>query len=249
VIAVTRGVSPSIAQCELTHLEREPIEYERAVAQHAEYQHALEHAGFHIVEIDADASFPDCVFIEDTAVVLDEIAVIMRPGASSRRGEISAVEEVLRQYRELVRIDAPATLDGGDVLVLDDTIYVGLSTRTAGDAIDQLARATGRRVIGVPIEGCLHLKTAVTRVSDDALLINRQWVDSSLFDRWHLIDVDPEEPSGANALLAGESVIYPEEFPRTRDRLEARGLKILSVNASELAKAEGGVTCCSLILG
>ena len=242
-IAITRDVSPSIAQCELTHLARSPIDYERAREQHRQYRDVLASLGCSVIELPADAAYPDSVFVEDTAIVLEDLAVITRPGAESRRGETRAIEEALSPYRRLVRIDAPATLDGGDVLVLDDTIYIGLSARSNDAALEQLGRITGREVIGVRVDGCLHLKSAVTRVSGDALLVNREWVDVAPFAGWTLIDV--EEPFGANALLVDEVVVYPRAFPRTLAKLASFDVRL--VDAYELAKAEGGVTCCSLV--
>lgn len=248
MIAITRDVAPTVSQCELTHLARVPIDYAAAAAEQREYRAALASLGLEVVCIPGDPAFPDCVFIEDTAVVLDDVAVITRPGAASRRGETRAVAERLAKYRPLVHIEAPATLDGGDVLVLDDTIYVGLSERTNEAGIEQLRALTRRNVAPVRVDGALHLKTAVTRVSHDSLLVNREWIDVSLFDGWTLVDVDPAEAFGANALLVGDRLIFPKEYPRTRMLLEKRGIDVLPVFAGELAKAEGGVTCCSLIL-
>ena len=246
MIAVTRDVSRSVAQCELTHLARTPIDYERAREQHEAYRDTLRSLGCDVIEIAADDRHPDCVFIEDTAIVLDDVAVITRPGAESRRGETVAVAEVLARYRPLAHVEAPATIDGGDVLVLGDRIYVGLSTRTNAESLEQLRRLTGREVIEVPVRGALHLKTAVTRVSREALLVNREWIDVRAFDGWTLIDA--AEPSGANALLVGDSLIYPAAFPKTRSLLESHGIDVHAVDADELAKAEGGVTCCSILL-
>ena len=248
MIAITRGVSPSVAQCELTHIDRQPIDFGRAAAQHEAYRRTLDELGCTMIEIDAADEHPDCVFIEDTAVIFDDLAVITRPGAASRRNETEAVAAVLAEHRLLARIDEPATVDGGDVLVLGDRIYVGLSSRTSGNALEQLAALTGRRVTGVELRDCLHLKTAATRVSDDTLLVNPAWVTPAVFEGWRSIEVDPDEPFGANALVAGGTVVYPEAFPRTRHRMEAIGLRVVTVDASELAKAEGGVTCCSLLL-
>lgn len=239
MIAITRDVSPSIAQCELTHLARTPIDYERAVAQHRAYRDLLASIGCKVIEVPADPAYPDCVFVEDTAIVLDDLAVITRPGAESRRGETTAIAEALSPYRKLVFIEAPATLDGGDVLVLDDRIYVGLSTRTNPSALDQLRVLTKRDVIGVPVRGALHLKSAITRVSQTELLVNRDWIDVAPFSEWKLIDA--MQP---NALLIDDVVIYPSASPR-----EALAhLDVRAVDADELAKAEGGVTCCSLIV-
>ncbi|HYI11526.1 MAG TPA: arginine deiminase family protein, partial [Thermoanaerobaculia bacterium] len=146
------------------------------------------------------------------------------------------------------RMEAPATLDGGDVLVLNERIYVGRSERSNDAGIEQLGRLSGREVIGVDVHGALHLKTAITRVSEDALLVNREWVDVAPFGGWTLIDVDPSEPFGGNALLVGETVVYPTAFTRTAARLREHGLSLRTVDADELAKAEGGVTCCCLYL-
>lgn len=193
---------------------------------------------------------PDSVFVEDTAVVLDECAVLTRPGAESRRPETESIEASLAHYRKLFRIEAPARMDGGDVLQVGKRIYVGLSRRTDTNAIEQLqdfVRAYGYEVKPVPFSGCLHLKSAVTQVATDALLVNTSWVEGTAFSGMKLTDVDPSEAYAANGLLVGDAVIYPCSFPRTRDRLQAAGIRTLVVEADELAKAEGAVTCCSLI--
>jgi len=145
----------------------------------------------------------------------------------------------------------PATVDGGDILLLGKTIYVGLSTRSNPEAIDQLNELLlgyGYRAIGVTLHDCLHLKSAVTRVDEKTLLINKQWVDTSHFADFSLLDVDPSEPSAANCLTIAGSIIFSTAFPKTRSRLEARGYPVLALDVSELAKAEGAVTCCSLII-
>jgi dimethylargininase len=248
-IAITRGVSATIDACELTHVTRTPIDVARARDEHAAYESALASLGCEVRRIPADDRYPDAVFIEDTAIVLDELAVMTRPGAESRRGEVDAVATVVGDYRTLVRIEAPATLDGGDVLQLDDVLYVGRTPRTNDDGIAQLRDLIaphGYRVVGVDVDGCLHLKSAVTRVAADALLINPRWVSPRIFERWRFIDVDDAEPAAANALRIGNNVIYPQELPRTRRKLEAEGIHVIAVPAGELAKAEGGVTCCSL---
>lgn len=248
MIAITRDVSPSIARAELTHMERVPIDYERARDHHEQYREVLTSLGCEVISLPADATYPDCVFIEDTAVILDDMAVITRPGADSRRGEVTIVAEALAQYRPLVHIEAPGTLDGGDVLVLRDRIYVGNSSRSNDDAIRQLRALTGREVIRVDVHGALHLKTAVTAISDDTLLINREWVDVAPFAGFKLIDIAAEEPFAANAVRLGDTLIYPVAFTKTRAILESHGFDVRAVEADELAKAEGGVTCCSLLV-
>ncbi len=250
-LAITRDVSPSIARCELTHLSRRPIDPERAREQHRRYEACLAAAGFVLERLPAEPDLPDSVFVEDAAVVLDEVAIVARPGAASRRPEIPSIAEALRPYRSLVPIEAPATLDGGDVLVVGGKIYVGLSRRTSAGGVEALRRITtpyGHEVIAVPVSACLHLKSAVTRVAERVVLLHPGWVEPSRFDGLERIEIDPSEPFAANALLAADTVVYPAAFPRTLARLEAFGLRVVTVDVSELAKAEGGVTCCSLLL-
>jgi len=251
-IAITRPVSDSLGQCELTHLARTPIDVELARAQHGAYERVLAGLGCRIERLPAEHGLPDAVFVEDTAIVLDELALIARPGAPSRRPEVSSAAEALARYRDLVHVKAPGTLDGGDVLRVGRTIYVGLSLRSNQAAVEQMAALLaplGYRVQGVAVTGCLHLKSAVTQVAPETLLIRREWVDADAFERQALIDVDPGEPYAANTLLIGDSVIYAAAYPRTQARLEAYGIDVHAVDVSELAKAEGAVTCCSLVLG
>lgn len=250
LIAITREVSPRIAECELTHLAREPINLERARAQHRQYEELLVELGCKLVRLPAEPELPDSVFVEDTAIVLDELAIITRPGAESRRAETASVAEALKPYRKVLRIEPPGTLDGGDVLRVGKILYVGQSERSNREGIEQLRRILapfGYSVTAVELHDCLHLKSAVIQVADNTLLINRAWADACVFDSYRQIEVDPLEPFAANSLLIGNTVIYPEAFPKTRKRLEARGINVCIVDASELAKAEGGVTCCSLI--
>lgn len=249
-IAITREVSPNIHLCELTHLERTPIDYNRAHSQHQEYQKALEGLGIKVQRLAAEPDLPDSVFVEDTAIVLDELAVITRPGADSRKPEIETVVRALSPYRHLEAIHEPGTLDGGDVLRIGKKLFVGLTTRSNQSAIDQLQAILspyGYSVIGVPVHGALHLKTAVTQVAEDTLIINPDSIDRAIFSSYQLIEVDPDEPMAGNALWLGECVLYPAAHTRTRARLEAAGITVVSVPADELAKAEGGVTCCSLV--
>lgn len=243
MIAITRDVPRTIEAGQLTYRAPERIDLVMARFQHAQYRRLLQSLGCEVIALPADDAYPDCVFVEDTAVVLDDIAVITRPGAPPRRGETRVIADALEPYRPLVHIEAPATLDGGDVLVLEEKIYVGLSTRTNEAAVAQLRFHTRREVIPVEVGEVLHLKSAVTRVGKDALLVNRKWIDVSPFAGWTLIDA--EEP---NALLVGDVVIYPSAYPETVAALRARGIDVRTVDADELAKVEGGVTCCSLLV-
>ncbi len=250
-VAITREVSPAINQCELTHVRRETIDSHRATVQHREYELCLAALGCSIDRIPADAHLPDSVFVEDTAVVLDEAAVLARPGAESRRRETEAVEQRLAGYRLLCRLHEPATLDGGDVLRIGSTLFVGRSGRTNDAGIEQLRQAVARwrySIVPVRVAGCLHLKSAVTEVGPGTLLVNPRWIAPSAFTAFRCIEVDESEPQAANALRIGDIVVYPASFPRTRERLESRGIQLRVIDVSELAKAEGGVTCCSLII-
>ena len=250
LIAVTRPVSASLAECELTHLDRVPIDLTRAAAQHAAYESLLQALGATIVRVPAAPSFPDAVFIEDTALVLDDVAVITRPGAETRRGELADVVPIVTRYRPVVSMDAPATLDGGDVVRLGRTLYVGRSSRTndAGrEELGGLLRDYGYRVVPVAFNGCLHLKSAVTAVADGVLVLNPAWVSAVAFPGYETMAIDPREPHGANALRVGKTVVYSSQYPRTRELMERRGLDVSTVDCSELAKAEGAVTCCSLV--
>jgi len=204
--------------------------------------------------VPAAHNLPDAVFVEDMAVVLDEVAVLARPGAASRRGEADGVAHVLARYRDMAGIDAPGTLDGGDVLCVGRRIFAGRSSRTNDAGIAQLRALVsvhGYDVDAVDVRGCLHLKSAVTALGESTLLGNSAWVDRRAFGGLEWIEVDPSEPRAANALRAGDGVIYPRAYARTaailRAHLVPQGVSLHLVDVSELAKAEGGVTCCSLI--
>jgi dimethylargininase len=252
LIALTREVSASIVDCELTHLAREPIDVGRARAQHRAYEDALAASGCTVVRVAGAPQSPDAVFIEDAAVVLDEVAVITRPGATSRRSETAAVADALGRYRPLQFITAPGTIDGGDVLVVGRDVFVGVSSRTNEAAVSQMQAVLqphGYRVSPVAVTGCLHLKSAVTALSDDRLLLNGEWVAPEHFPSFGLVEVDALEPRAANIVRVYGELVYTNAFPRTRERIERAGLSVRTVDVSELAKAEGAVTCCSLIFG
>ncbi len=250
-IALTRPVPESLARCELTHQSRVPIDVGVASAQHQQYEDALRALGCAVRHVPAAHDLPDSVFVEDVALVLDEVAVITRPGAASRRLERDAVAAVLSEYRLLHAIAAPGTLDGGDVLRIGRTLYVGLSTRTNEEGARQLARHVvplGYSVECVQTAGCLHLKSAVTTVDSDRVVCNPAWIDTRLFRHVDAIHVDPSEPFAANVLLLGHTIVCAASHERTAAELRARGYSVCAVDVSELAKAEAGVTCCSLII-
>lgn len=244
-------MSPAIARCELTHLERAPIDYARAVQQHAAYESALARAGCELVQLDVEPEMPDSVFVEDCAVVARGLAVICQPGAASRRAEVDSVAAALERWMPVVRLQGTATLDGGDVLRLGRTLYVGRSARSNEEGVRQLRAAVAAcamDVVTVELRDALHLKTAVTAISDDTLLVQPRWVDSRAFAGWRVLEVDPAEPFAANTLRVASTLIVPEAHPRTAALCVPFVDEVVSVPADELAKAEGGVTCCSILV-
>jgi dimethylargininase len=250
LIALTREVSPAIVNCELEFQEREPIDLARAIDQHRRYRACLDELGAKVVTLPAEPDLPDSVFVEDPAIVLDEIAVITRMGAASRRGESESLARALTRYRELHYIVEPATLEGGDVMRIGKTLYVGYSRRTNVAGIQQLAaiiHPLGYFVVPVEVRGCLHLKTACCFIGEDTVLANRAWFDPDALCSLKILDVPPEEPGGANALRIGDTVLLSSAYPRTREILERSGFTVRAIDNSEFLKAEAGVTCTSLI--
>src|SRR6059036_2587022 len=224
-VAITRAVSPAMEACELTHLPRVPIDVELARAQHRAYEQVLINAGYRVERLDTGPDMPDSVFVEDIAVVFDELAIITRPGAESRRRETPAVAEALAAYRQLHVIQPPGTVDGGDVLVAGRQVFVGLWTRTNDHAAVQMARLLqphGYKVREVVVRDCLHLKSAVTALSDDLLLLNPAWIDRETFVGFMLVDVEADEPGAANVLRLDDRILCSASFPRTAARLERR---------------------------
>lgn len=248
--AIVREISDSFDRCQLTHRSRVPINVDRARRQHMGYVRALRDSGCDIVTTPQDPTMPDCVFVEDIAVVVREIAVITRPGAEARRSEASAVQRAVSAFRDIAQIENRGTLDGGDVLIAGKQVFVGLSSRTNREAGAQLADILGPfgySVTPVPISRCLHLKSAVTTINDATVVINPEWVDRGIFHRFEQIAVDPGEPDAANVLAIGNSVLTSVQYARTRELIETAGFATISVESSEIARAEGGLTCCSVV--
>jgi dimethylargininase len=245
--ALTRQVGSNFAACELTFLERQPIDVAKAMEQHRRYEACLTELSVHVTSLPADPAFPDGVFVEDPAIVLDELAIITRPGAESRRGETESIASALSKFRELRAIREPGTLEGGDVVRVGKALYVGLSKRTNQEGIAQLAdllQPFDYRVTPVEVRGCLHLKSAACW-SGDAILANREWVDVDAFRGLKILDV--AEPSAADVLPVGDMVLVPSNFVLTAELLSHSGMKVRLLDVSELQKAEAGVTCMSLL--
>lgn len=248
--AITRGVSPALAECELSFIPRQPINLAIAQQQHDGYEKILAQHGARVVSLPAEPTLPDSMFVEDPALVLDELAVIFPLGTEVRRREAATIAAALRPFRKLARVELPGTIEGGDILRLGRKLYVGLTARSNREGISQLASIVspyGYEVMGVPVTGCLHLKSAVTSLGEKTLLANRAWFESSLIPDHEWVDVDPSEPHSGNALTIAGTVVFPASFPRTRARIAARGFHVAPLDISELQKAESGLTCSSLL--
>jgi dimethylargininase len=250
LIAITRPVSAALPRCELTHLARKPLDVTTARRQHLAYEKTLSGLGVRVVRLPAADDLPDATFVEDMAVVLDEVAILAPPGAASRGGEIADVERCLAAYRPREWLRPPATLDGGDVLRVGRTLYVGRSGRTNDAAIDALTRSTdafGYAVVPVTVRGCLHLKTACGYLGGETVVANGDWVDRSAFRGLDVLDVPPAEPWGANVLRIEGVVLVSANCPRTRRVVEQHGFDTREVDIGELQKAEAGLTCLSIV--
>jgi dimethylargininase len=233
----------------VTHREPSPIDVAVAVAQHASYLALLERLGLDLVVAPELPDHPDGVFVEDTAVVVDGLAILARPGAPSRRGEVESIHALLAgRGLRTASITAPGTLDGGDVLQVGPTVYVGRTTRTDDAGIAQLRAllAPGREVVAVDVRGALHLKSAATALPDGTIVTAPGCVDEAVFAGREVLHVP--EPSGADVLLVGQTVVVAASAPRTARMIAERGFEVVTIDLSELEKAEAGVTCPSILL-
>lgn len=252
--AFTRAVSPRLAQCELTHLERVPIDGAGAAEQHACYEDLLRGAGFDVIRLPDLPQSPDGVFVEDTALLLGSNAIILRPGALSRSVETDSTARGLEPFFTLHRIDA-GHVDGGDILRIGSRLYVGLSTRTDAEGIEALAQVVepmGFEVVRTELRDCLHLKTGATFVGEDqsgtpVVVLDELSVDASQFSDVDCVAVAPGERPAANCVRANDRLILAAGNPRTAAALRERGFLVMEVDVSELQKAEAGVTCMSLV--
>jgi dimethylargininase len=243
-------VGPALVDCALTFLDREPIDLARAETQHAAYNEALRRAGAVVEVLSADAELPDSVFVEDTAVVFDEAAVVTRPGTPLREREVPSITAALSAYRKLLQIVAPATLEGGDVLRLGRDFYVGISSRTNEEGFAQFAsivRGFGYQANPIEVRGCLHLKTAVTALDAETLLVKPSWIDAAALPRVRQLVVPADEPFGANALVVNGVVHLSARWKQTKELVERSGFSVNGLDVSEFEKAEAGLTCLSLI--
>jgi len=250
MIALTHRPSPQMEACQRTYVPYVPIDLAVAARQHEAYCLALTKCGAQVRVYEVNSGHPDCAFIEDTAVVLDEVAIVGSMGAASRRAEPAGIEPVLKEYRQVERIELPATLEGGDLLRIGRRLLVGNSGRTNAAGIERIQSLTaplGYSVTAIPVTASLHLKTACTALPDGRLLVNPQWINLRSLADFEIAQVPASEPWGANICLIGECVVLPAAHVQTAERLAKLGFQVLPVDISEFAKAEGGVTCLSLL--
>jgi dimethylargininase len=250
-VAVTHIPPESLEQGERSFVGRDAIDMARARAQHATYCDLLRSLGCEVITLSANAKFADSVFVEDTAIVLDELAVMASPGATSRRAEVAAIETELRKHRKVIeRIELPGTLDGGDVVCNGRLVLVGRSGRTNADGTDQLRqhlRGHGYTVRSVGLRDCLHLKSGCCALPDGRLLVNPKWVELKDLRGFDIVEIDAAEPFAADVLTVGRSVVSAAAHPKTVALMASLGFDSRTIDLSEFAKAEGGVTCLSLI--
>ncbi len=250
MLALTHVPSPRMEHCQRTYVAPVPIEPTLVLHQHEEYCRVLRQCGAEVRTLEMNRDLPDCAFLEDTAIVLDEVALLASMGTSSRREEPAGIEPELRKYRDIERVEPPATLEGGDVLRVGRTLFVGLSSRTNRAGISILEAITDRygyKIVPVPVRRCLHLKTACTALDEKRLLVNPAWVDVQALHGFELLHVPEEESWAANVALVGSSVCIAADQVRTAERIRKLGLDVRTIDLSEFAKAEGGVTCLSLL--
>jgi dimethylargininase len=248
--AITRAVSPALANCELSFISRAPIDLRKARQQHGGYEQLLEKLGARVVSLPAEPDLPDSMFVEDPAIVLDELAVIFPLGTATRRAEVGSLVPALANFRKLEYVALPGTLEGGDVLRIGRKLFVGLTRRSNAEGIRQLAQILAPydyEVISVPVTGCLHLKSAVTFLGRNTLLANKNWFDPAVLAKCDFLEIDPAEPHAANALAISDTVILPLSFPKTRVLVESARFHVTPLDISELQKAEAGLTCSSLL--
>jgi dimethylargininase len=254
LFALVREPSASLPLCELSYVHRSPIDLEAARAEHAGYCAALRAAGAEVRVLPALDHLPDATFVEDTAIVVDEVAVLGKLGVESRVAEVEAIAGALERYRRVRHLDQTgATLEGGDVLRIGRTVYIGRSGRTndAGiEAFRSILEPLGYRPRVVPVQGCLHLKTACSSAGDGIVVLNPSWVSSNFFeqDGLSVVPVASSEPWAANVLRVADTLLIPAGNRATARQLRVTGLDPSEVEIGEFQKAEAGLTCLSLLI-
>jgi dimethylargininase len=249
-IAITHVPPAALEQGERSFVGRDPIDMAKSRAQHTAYCELLKTVNCELLTVNCSPSYPDAVFVEDTAIVFDEIAIISRPGAESRRGEVAGIAEVLKAHRPIEAIVSPGTLDGGDIVTTGRVVLVGKSARTNDAGAEQMRqklKAYGYVVKQVGLHDCLHLKSACCALPDGRLLVNPNWVELKDLRGFDIVEIDASEPFAADVLVIGRTVISAAAHPNTAALIAALGFDSKTIDLGEFAKAEGGVTCLSLV--
>ena len=248
--AITRGVSPNITACELTYCPRQEIDFGKAVEQLDRYCDLLRKWGVELLTLPGSAAYPDCCFVQDTAVLLDEVCVIANMGAASRGGEVSDVERMVSAFRPVKRIVPPASLDGGDVVQIGKRVFVGHSKRTNARgiaALSNIVEPLGYAVVPVKVDGGLHLTTGCGLINDETVLLNPRWIDATAFKGLRQLHVPEDEPWAANTIRIKDFVCLEEGASRTAEMIRPYAPNIETLDISEFRKAEGSLSCLSLI--
>ncbi len=247
-VALVRKPGPDFIDALSGHPQKTRIDFKLALEQHSSYVRALQQAGARVVTLEPLQGFPDSVFIEDTAVIFGDKALLCSMKAESRRGEVESVAGEVGNHRKIIDLQPPVTLDGGDVLMTDDAVYVGQSTRTNKEAVQALADHSEKPCTPVPVLRGLHLKSAVSFLGNGILVIDPTSVETSSFKKFEWIKVDESERYAANCLTLGDFVLLPAGFSRVADKIRSHGFQVIELEMSEFEKADGGVTCLSLII-
>ena len=222
-----------------------------ALQQHNNYVEILKECGLEVEVLEPDETYPDCCFVEDTAICTEKFVLITRPGASSRAGEIDSIKEILKKYsRQIEEINEPGTLDGGDVMRAENHFYIGLSLRTNKNGASQLISILekyGFTGSTVPLAKMLHLKSGVSYLGNNNLLMSEFFINEPAFKKLNQIIVSEQESYAINCLLINQNLIVPEGFPQVLKSVENLGFKIYQINIHEYRKIDGGLTCLSLL--
>jgi dimethylargininase len=248
VTALVRIPSSAFTHALSGHPKKHQIDYQLACEQHLAYTEALRQAGADVIPLEPLADFPDSCFVEDTAIIFDQQAIICSMHAVTRRGETASVTEVLKNYRTIQHLASPATVDGGDVLITDSTVFIGQSSRTNREAVEALSALCEKPCLPVAVKRGLHLKSAVSYLGDNLLVIDPASIDASPFKNFDWIEVEENERYAANCLRLGEFVLMPAGYPKVAGQIRSHGFKTLELEMSEFEKADGAITCLSLII-
>ena len=225
-------------------------DYEKALKQHSQYVEALKECGLEVIILEPDENFPDSTFVEDTALLTPHCAIITNPGAPSRQGEIVEIKEVLRRYfNNIEHINDPGTVDGGDILRVGSHFYIGISERTNSTGAQQvisILNKYGMSAATVSLKNVLHLKSGVSYLEKNNLVVSSEFIENTQFQSYNLIKVDQEESYAANCVWVNETVLIAKGFPKTKEAIEKAGYKTLEIDVSEFRKVDGGLSCLSL---